>query len=117
MLRRVTRWQGLAVAVAALAFGPLAARGLFESGTLWLDLGFAVVLTTIMCGTILRFGLVIVIAAFIPHLVLLQSPVTVDLSSVYAGPSLAAVLLVVALTVYGYWAARAGEPLFGHLEV
>jgi len=117
MLRRVTRWQGLAVAVAALAFGPLASRGLFESGTLWLDLGFAVLLTTIMFGTILRAGLVGVIAAFTPHLILLEAPVTLRLSSWYSGPALAAMALVVAMTAYGYWAARAGEPLFGKVDV
>jgi len=117
MLHRVTRRQGLAVAVAALAFAPLAARGLFESGTLWLDLGFATVLTAIMFGTILRAGLVGVIAAFLPHLVLLDAPVTLQLSSWYAGPALAATAFVVALTAYGYWAARAGEPLFGHVDV
>ncbi len=117
LLRRVTRRQGLAVAVAALAFGPLAARGLFESGTLWLDLGFAVLLTTIMFGTMLRVGLVGVIAAFTPHLILLDSPVTLRLSTWYAGPAMAATAVVVAMTAYGYWAARAGEPLFGHADM
>jgi hypothetical protein len=117
MLRRVTRRQWFAVAVAALAFGPLASRDLFESGTLWLDLGFAVLLTTIMFGTILRVGLVGVIAAFTPHLILLDSPVTLRFSTWYAGPAMAALAVVVAMTAYGYWAARADEPLFGRVEV
>jgi len=117
LFRRLARRQGLAVAMAALAFGPLAARGLFESGTLWLDLGFGVLLTTIMVGTVLRAGLVGVIAAFTSHLTLLEAPVMLRFSSWYAGPAMAAMAVVVAMTAYRYWAARAGEPLFSHAEV
>jgi hypothetical protein len=63
-----------------------------------------------------RFGLVAAIASFVPHLALLAAPVTLRLSAWYSGPAVAAVLLVAGMAVYGYYAARAGQPLLGQVD-
>jgi len=45
--------------------------------------------------------------------ILIESPLTLDLSAWYAGLALPAVLVVLALSAYGFRTALAGKPLFG----
>jgi len=116
VLRRATRVEWVALAIAAAAFAPLAASGLFESGVAWLDLGFGALLSIIGFAVALRYGLLAIVVTFVVHLVLLDAPLTLHVGRWYGSSAAAALVLVGALAVYGFYASRAGQPLFGNPE-
>jgi serine/threonine-protein kinase len=116
VLRRGIRHQWAALAIAAAAFAPLAASGLFESGVAWLDLGFGALLSAIGFAVALRYGLLAIVVTFFVHLTLLDAPLTLHPGRWYASPAAAALVLVGALAAYGFYASRAGQPLLGNPE-
>jgi Protein kinase domain len=63
---------------------------------------------------IIRFGLLAQAAAFIFQLCLLENfPLTTQGSAWYAGISLAGILLMAAMTLYGFYTSLGGRPVFG----
>ena len=66
----------------------------------------------------IRFGLLAMIASFFTTTMLIQFPVTTDFSTWYAGSTIFAFAVVLALTVFAFHTAVAGRPLFkaGFLE-
>jgi serine/threonine protein kinase len=102
---------------AVLAGGLLAIFVLGESGggrmiiTLIFVAGFVIPLV----ATLLHFGLLSVVIAFLVYQAINNSPMTLDLSAPHAAGAVWAVLLVIGLTTFGFYASRAGQPLFGRL--
>ncbi len=68
----------------------------------------AAVLTVVF----LRSGLVVLMSAVFVAVVLARYPITLDVSTWYAGTSLFALLTIAGLAVYGLWVSLAGRPLF-----
>jgi len=77
---------------------------------------FSAVSTGLLVFTMLRFGLVALIASFFVFEFLLMFPITADFSSWYAGTSLFAVLSVALLAAFAFHSSLAGRPLFGEAE-
>jgi hypothetical protein len=50
---------------------------------------------------------------FYTYLLIEAFPLTTDLTRPYAGASLRLLLAVTALSMFGFYASRGGEPLFG----
>jgi hypothetical protein len=63
----------------------------------------------------LRFGLVALATALYVNQVLNVVPLTIDLARPHAGVSTLAILIVVALGVYGFTTSRAGDGLLRRL--
>ena len=68
-----------------------------------------------MIAVLLYCGMLSLAVAFFVGQVLNNAPLTLDLSAPHASGALWAVFLVVGLTLFGYYASRKGQPLFGRL--
>ena len=68
-----------------------------------------------MIAVLLYSGLLSLAVAFLVSQVLNNAPLTLDLSAPHASGALWAMFLVVGLTLFGYYASRKGQPLFGRL--
>ena len=78
---------------------------------------FGGVATALLVFTMVRFGLVALIAAFFANVLLLLFPITSDFSAWYAGPSLFALLSLAVMAILAFRFSLAGRPLFGGAEL
>jgi hypothetical protein len=109
LLRRV--WLVFVVASLVLMWTAVNYLG---TTSLWMlvipaGVGIAVALTTVWFGL-----LTLVVARFVWY-ALHEVPMTGDMSDWAAMPSNWTIALIVALACFGYYASRAGQPLFGRL--
>ena len=61
----------------------------------------------------IRFGLLALVANFVVHIILQNFPLTTQWSAWYSGISLAGILLIAALVLYGFYTSLGGRPAFG----
>jgi len=106
LLRMIVKRTWLVFAIAALAFTPLAARGQFQSGIVWLDLTFGFLLVAAILGVIIRFGLFAGMVAFFTHFWTFNMPLTLSTERQYFQLSLFVLGVVVAIAVTGVALAR-----------
>jgi serine/threonine-protein kinase len=77
----------------------------------WIEFAVGLIIATATIWVFLRFGLLaLVVCNFFNHF--LTFPLTLDSSAWYAGTSLFLLLVLVALAVFGFRTATAGQPLF-----
>ncbi len=81
------------------------------TGNAFLEVPLAALIATLVVLTLLRFGLVGLGAMHFVGFLLHGAPLTPDFSAWYSGHGLFIVLVVLALAVWGFWAARGGGPL------
>jgi len=62
---------------------------------------------------LIRFGLLAVVAAGVFNDILGSFPLTTQMSSWYAGMSLAGILLMGAIAFYAFYTSLGGRPVFG----
>ncbi len=62
---------------------------------------------------LVRFGLIALIAAHLIANILSNFPLTTQASAWYAGTGFAGILLMAAITFYGFYASLGGRPMFG----
>jgi hypothetical protein len=96
-------WLAAGVYIAWWVTGNLFVFG--HPAVAWL---FLAVQSGLVIRLLTRFGLLAVIAYNVVNLLLVQFPMTSDLSAWYAGTGLFAMGLVVALAVYGFLTATGG---------
>ena len=86
------------------------------SGTSFLvSLLFIALFVIPLVGTLVYFGLLAIVVAFLCNQALNNAPLTLDLSMPFAPAMLWSLLLVAGLTTFGFYASRGGQPLFGRL--
>ena len=68
-----------------------------------------------MIATLIYFGLLAGTAAFLVSQALNNAPLTLDFARPYAVGAMWSILLVVSLALFGFYASRKGQPLFGRL--
>jgi protein kinase-like protein len=78
-----------------------------------IELPFAVLMAALLVFVVLRFGLLAVAAGGLVASLMTVSPLTLDFSRWYAGRSLLALTVVVAIALYGFRAAFGRRPIFG----
>jgi Protein kinase domain len=102
---------------ATLALGVLlsvAIAGEFVQGEqLLLEVGFLVSLVLLIVVMLRRFGLLAAAATFMVNQLLNVAPLTFELSAWYAYAFVWVLVLILAVTIYGFVTSRAGAPLFG----
>ncbi|HSR53815.1 MAG TPA: protein kinase [Acidobacteriota bacterium] len=108
LFRSFLKKQWLA-ALATIALYTLAGPGL-AGGNLTLDLIFNVIEVAVIVFTLLRFGLLATVMAFVATSWLSYSPITLDFTAWHGGLSLAALTLLLATTAYCLWKAGALSP-------
>jgi serine/threonine-protein kinase len=103
------RW--VAAAVAVICYAGVVMNGMFSPGSPLADVVLGLVITAGFVGVMGWSGLLTAIATLATHFVLLRAPLTTDLSSWRATPSLVFVGTILVLGLGGcYIAARPGSP-------
>jgi hypothetical protein len=111
LLRLLLRRTALVVAVASPVL-MFTGANFMGSTSQWMWL-FPLAQGVVIALVTVRFGLLtLVVARFVWHL-LNRVPMTGDVSNWSAAASNWSLLLLVALVCYGFYASRAGQPLFG----
>jgi hypothetical protein len=85
-----------------------------ENGTqlLWIVGPYGLVLSLLYIGVLVRFGMFPLMMAYLTNTIV-SNGLTADVNKLYAPTSVWLMALVVAMAAFGYFASRAGEPLFG----
>jgi hypothetical protein len=88
-----------------------------ELGTerLWLALLFATAFVVPLVATMFYCGLLSLATTLFVMQAMSNAPMTLDFSQPHASGALWVVLTVLALAAFGFYASRAGQPLFGGL--
>ena len=108
LLRVLLRKEWIAIAIMLLfpALGIIGSRDPGLSVSVLVFSGVAVFL-------LLRFGLLALVANYIVWYLLTNFPLTIQGSAWYAGISLIAILLMAAITFYGFYISLGDRPVFG----
>jgi serine/threonine-protein kinase len=117
LFRMLLRRTWAAFTGAVLIFGFMAARGQFESGNPMLDYVFGVSLCVVLLAVSLRYGLFATVVAFFAHFTSNNLAMTLDASAPYFAHGLVVMSLLGGIALFGFYLARAGEPLFGKVLV
>ena len=75
------------------------------------------IIIAIVIVVVVRYGLLVTAVAMAVSNVLASVPLTPSLSHWTATTSNLTLALVLALTLFGFYASRAGQPLFGNFEL
>ena len=105
----------LAAVIAGVMFAFLV-TGEMGADYILANAGFAVAVTVVYMVTLIYFGLLAQITAFLINFILGQGVLTADFSKLYATTSIWLMLLVAGIAVFGFYASRAGQPLLGISE-
>jgi serine/threonine-protein kinase len=99
---RIVLKRTWAAALAAIAcYAPVVVNGMFPGDTPMLDVAVGVVITTILVAVVAWIGLLATIAALAVHIILMNAPMTLDLSS-WRGPiGLVFISAIVAAGLFG----------------
>jgi len=81
----------------------------------WVERFNVVAFTTLMTVVTHRYGLVATAALLFLDNIMSDIPLTTDLSAWWSTPTVLTLSLVLGLVAFAYYAARGGEPLFGHV--
>ena len=76
----------------------------------------AAVVSAIFVGVLVRFGMLPLIISYLMNGIVSASGLTADFNKLYAPTAIWLMVLVAALAAFGYYASRAGEPLFGKFQ-
>jgi hypothetical protein len=73
---------------------------------------YGVVLSAVYIGVLVRFGMFPLMMAYLINTIV-ASALTADMNKLYAPTAVWLMALVAAMAAFGYYASRAGAPLFG----
>jgi hypothetical protein len=114
VLRLTLKWPRAALVVGFLVLLVLLNGGSVISGN-WFDrfnnLGFTLLLTLVLH----RFGLLATATTLFVDNIVTAVPMTTNLSAWWSGPMIASLLMLIGVACFAYFAARAGQPLFGQV--
>ena len=110
LLRLALRSQRAAIIVFVVGSSLLGAAG---PGPFWMAFSSTAIHLAVFVMLIARFGLLAAVVQFYVWGLLIFFPVTVDLGAWYAGAGVTAILVLAALTLFGFTTALAGRPAFG----
>jgi hypothetical protein len=113
--RLVARRPAPAVALGMLVMF-YAWSSLAAPSSLWLEIALELAAVSVLAVVTIRFGLLASAVALFVGSLFGQIPMTFDVAHWSATASNWALALVIALTLFGFYASRAGQPLFGQAE-
>jgi len=82
---------------------------------LWLFIAYGIILSLVYIGVLVRFGMFPLMMAYLTNNIV-TAGLTADVNKLYAPTSVWLIALVVGMAAFGFYASRAGEPLFGKLS-
>ena len=92
---------------------PIAMSGTFFGEQPLIEIGISITGIALVFGVLLRFGLLALVMTFYTFQSMGLFPLTTDLSRPYAGAAIALLVMITAMSAYGFYASRGDEPLFG----
>jgi hypothetical protein len=113
LIKILFRRTWLVIVVTCVVFFPIAINGTFSGDMLSLDVPFTILGIAVFLAVLLRFGLLSLSVTFLVFLTLTNFPLTTDLSKAYAGTSVWLMAATAALAMFGFYASRGTEALFG----
>lgn len=114
VLRLVLRRMPLAVAAGFVMLTAISGNAMSGTGT-WLVVLFPIASGALLTFVVVRFGLLPLALALLVWRVVLAIPFTLDVSHWSATASNWTMAWLAALTLFGFYASRAGQPLFGKI--
>jgi Protein tyrosine and serine/threonine kinase len=111
-LRLLARRTWLAVAIGIVIVAVASSNTLAPGGSLAVDAVFAVLSISLITFAIFRFGLLVTVVMLLVDNIPSAIPFVAN-SSWASTPGYLSLALVAALCAFGFYAARAGQPLFG----
>jgi hypothetical protein len=103
----------------ALVVGFLVLLLILNGGTIisgnWFDRFNNLAFTLLLTFVLQRFGLLATATTLFVDNIVSGVPLTTDLSAWWSAPMIASLLMLMAVACFAYFAARAGQPLFGQL--
>jgi len=82
---------------------------------LWIVGPYGLVWSLVYIGVLVRFGMFPLVIAYLTNTIV-SNGLTADVNKLYAPTSVWLMALVVVMAAFGFYASRAGEPLFGKLS-
>ncbi|MGE5243530.1 MAG: hypothetical protein ACM3SQ_04820, partial [Betaproteobacteria bacterium] len=113
-LRLVVRRPWIAVALVVLILTITSDNGKYVTAG-WSGWLFGLTVLAILTISVYRFGLLTLAVALVMDNVLTSLPISSSPTAWWAAPGNTAIALAIAIIAFGYYAARAGQPLFGKL--
>jgi hypothetical protein len=114
LLRLAFRRTALAVAASFVLLALVQSQNVLASAApTWVAVLYQLVVVTVVVTTVVRYGLLV--SAIVSSIggILQTIPLTLSLSHWTATASNVTMALVIGLACFGFYAARAGQPLFG----
>jgi hypothetical protein len=113
LLKIVLRRNWLVMAVGTLAVLPMAMSGTFAGEQLPIELAISLLGIALIFTVLLRFGLLALIITFYTFLTIEAFPLTTNFTRPYASASFLVIAAIAGLSMFGFYASRGDEPLFG----
>jgi hypothetical protein len=114
MLRLMLRRTILATAATAILLGVVQAPLILQSsGPWWITAAFQLVIVAGVTVLVVRYGLLVTVVAIGIINVVGEMPLTLTLSHWTAMTSDLVIATVIGIAAFGFYASRAGQPLFG----
>jgi len=110
--RLITRRQAPAIAL-GMAILFYYWSSLANASPLWLEIVLEIAAVAVLTIATIRFGLLASACTLFLYEVLERAPMTFDVAHWSATPANLALAIVVSLTLFGYYASRGDQPLFG----
>jgi serine/threonine-protein kinase len=102
--------------VLTIVLGTFVTVGQTSLQLLWMNVLASAIVSAIFVALLVRFGMFPLIVAYLVNQMAQASGLTADLNKLYAPTAIWLMVLVAAIAAFGYYASRAGEPLFGKLQ-
>ncbi len=115
VLRLVLKRQAAATALGALVIF-VWWGGFLGAPVMWLEILAEAAIAALFTLVMIRFGLLAALVAYFVYMVCPVVPLTLDVTHWSATPSNQTLAALVAMALFGFYASRAGQPLFGRWE-
>jgi serine/threonine-protein kinase len=112
LLRLILRWRWLAIVVTWLF---LSLTTTYDMSAMPMSLVFPLASGTLLTTIAFRFGLLTLVVAWFTWGIIEAVPMTLQVSHWRAAPSNWTLAVLFGLTLYGFYASRAGQPLVGRI--
>ena len=99
-----------------IVLGTFVMVGQSNTQQFWMNAAASAVVSAIFIGVLVRFGMFPLIISYLMNGIVSACGLTADLNKLYAPTAIWLMVLVSALAAFGYYASRAGAPLFGKFQ-
>jgi hypothetical protein len=114
-LRLIVRRTWLAIVIGIVVVSLASSNAVAPGGNLWVDAAFSALVTSLMTFAIFRFGLLVTTVMLLVDNIPTAIPFVAG-SAWASSPGYLSFGLVAALACFGFYAARAGQPLLGTID-